>query len=279
MTTRRACIIGWPVSHSRSPMVHRYWLRQLGIDGDYASLAVEPERAAGFFAAFAESGFVGGNVTVPHKEKAFHAVGQKDEAATVLGAVNTIWLESGHLIGTNTDGIGFLANLDHSAPGWSANCRCAVVLGAGGASRAVAWALLGRGFEPVIIVNRTLERAEAIAGQFGSRIRAVAWEDLQSVLPAADLLVNTTSLGMAAQPPLEIDLRPLRSSAIVCDLVYVPLETALLRQARDRDLVAVDGLGMLLHQAVPGFEKWFGRRPEVTPELRNLIAADILAAP
>jgi len=278
MSVPTACIVGWPIAHSRSPMVHRYWLREIGIEGDYVPLAIEPERVAGFFSAFAESGFIGGNVTVPHKEVAFASVVHADEAAAILGAVNTIWLDDGRLCGCNTDTGGFLANLDQSAPGWSEKGRGrAVVLGAGGAARGVAWGLIGRGFDPVIVINRTADRAEAIADTFGSRVVAAPWEDREAALAGADILVNTTSLGMKGQPDLELDLRRMGNDAVVCDLVYVPLQTGLLRSARERGLVAVDGLGMLLHQAVPGFEKWFGKRPAVTEELRRLVAQDILA--
>jgi shikimate dehydrogenase len=278
VSRRTACLIGWPVKHTRSPLVHRYWLAEYGIDGDYVAVAVEPARAAGFFSAFAESGFVGGNVTVPHKETAFRAVKDCDDNAKALKAVNTIWLEDQRLIGCNTDAFGFLANLDQATPGWSRQGETALVLGAGGAARAVVWALLGRGFDPVVVVNRTVERAEMIAIDLGPRVRPASWETIGDWLPRTRLLVNSTSLGMAANPPLVVDLKPLPRDAVVQDLVYVPLETPLLRQARSLGLTAVDGLGMLLHQAVPGFEKWFGRRPEVTERLRAHVARDILAA-
>lgn len=277
MTVRTACVIGWPVAHSRSPLIHRYWLSRLGIAGDYVIAAVEPERIDAFLAGFADSGFVGGNVTVPYKENAFRAA-EVDAAAEALGAANTLWLEGRRLFGTNTDAEGFLANLDHGAPNWDGEDGTAIVLGAGGASRAVVWALLQRGCNPVVVVNRSFARANALATRFGVGVRPAGWDELPQWLPKARLLVNATSLGMHGQPPLAIDLSALPDGAVVNDLVYVPLETELLRAARGRGLVAVDGLGMLLHQAAPGFEKWFGTRPEVTPELRELVIADLVAS-
>jgi shikimate dehydrogenase len=275
VTGPTACVIGWPVRHSRSPLIHGHWLKTLGITGEYVAVPVEPDRIDAFLAAFPSSGFVGGNVTVPHKEAAFRAVAATDEAATAIGAVNTLWLERGRLVGGNTDAYGFLANLDEAVPGWAANAETAVVLGAGGAARAVVWALLDRGFAKVVLVNRSMDRAVALREVFGSTVRPAGWGELPHWLGRADLLVNTTSLGMAGQPPLEVDLSGLRNSAVVTDLVYVPLETPLLRAARQGGLAAVDGLGMLLHQAVPGFERWFGARPTVTRELRALVVGDL----
>lgn len=270
-----ACVIGWPVKHSRSPIIHRHWLSELRLAGDYVRHPVEPEHAAAFFADFAQGPFVGCNVTVPHKEVAFASVDHADAVATALGAVNTVWLENGRLLGSNTDAEGFVANLDHLAPGFDANPGEAIVLGAGGAARAVIWALKARGFAPIHVINRTRDRAEAMAERFGSDVRAAGWENLPALLPNASLLVNTTSLGMEGQPPLVIDLAAARDDLLVTDIVYIPLETPLLKAARARGLKTVDGLGMLLHQAVPGFERWFGRRPVVTPELRRLILADM----
>ncbi|WP_051231950.1 shikimate dehydrogenase [Kaistia adipata] len=270
-----ACVIGWPIKHSRSPIIHRHWLAELGIEGDYVRHAVEPEQVAAFFAALPDGPFVGCNVTVPHKEAAFAAVDQADAVATALGAVNTIWLENGRRLGSNTDAEGFIANLDQRAPGFDANPGPAIVLGAGGAARAVIWALKERGFAPIHVINRTRDRAEAMAERFGSVVRPAGWEDLPGLLPTASLLVNTTSLGMEGQPPLVIDLAAAPDALLVTDIVYIPLETPLLAAARARGLRTVDGLGMLLHQAVPGFERWFGVRPTVTPELRRLILADM----
>jgi len=274
VTVPTAVILGWPVRHSRSPMIHRHWLATMGIAGDYVPLPVEPDRIDVVLNAFAELGYVGGNVTVPHKEAAFRAVKAADDVAAALGAVNTLWFDGGHLVGGNTDAAGFLANLDEKAPGWD-EAGTALVLGAGGAARAVVWALRSRGVARIVVANRTIDRAEALAKHFGKPVEAAEWATIPKRLKKADLLVNTTTLGMAGQPDLALDLAPLPETAVVNDLVYVPLETGLLAAARKRKLVAVDGLGMLLHQAVPGFERWFGRRPEVTPALRDLIVADI----
>lgn len=275
MTAPKACVIGWPIKHSRSPVIHRFWLRELGIDGDYVVQPLEPERAAAWLANFAKSGYVGANVTVPHKETAYAVIERREPAARAIGAVNTIWLEDGKLVGTNTDGFGFLANLDQEAPRWSEHARTAVVLGAGGAARAIVWALAERGFERIHVVNRTVARAEALAERYGPAVRAGGWETLPGLLGNADVLVNTTSLGMEHQPPLDIDLAALSKDALVTDLVYVPLVTPLLAQAARRGLRTVDGLGMLLHQAAPGFEHWFGKRPQVTPALRAAVLADL----
>jgi shikimate dehydrogenase len=271
MTVPTACVVGWPVAHSRSPAIHRYWLRQLRIEGNYVPVAVEPERIAAFLRDFAKSGYVGGNVTVPHKEAAFAAVTDMDEAARAIGAVNTLWIDRGKLVGGNTDAFGFLANLDQAVENWDRNPGAAVVLGAGGASRAVIFALLERGFAPIHLVNRTLSRAEALAERFGTDVRPAGWETAGSLLGEAKLLVNTTTLGMKGSAPLELDLAGLPDDAVVTDLVYVPLTTPLIAAARARGLRAADGLGMLLHQAAPGFERWFGRKPAVSLELRAAI--------
>ncbi len=269
-----ACILGWPLSHTRSPLIHRFWLRSLGIAGDYLARPVAPDDIAAVLQGFAAGTFVGGNVTIPYKEQALAAVADADPAARAIGAVNTLWAEGGRLLGANTDAVGFLASLDADAPGWGGGGP-AVVLGAGGAARAIVWALLQRRFAPVTIVNRTPERAEGLALRFGSGAVAASWSDLPALLETASLLVNTTSLGMVGQPALDVDLAPLPATAIVTDLVYAPLETPLLAAAKARALRTVDGLGMLLHQAAPGFERWFGVRPAVTPELRALVVADL----
>jgi len=275
MTDPIACVVGWPVRHSRSPVIHRFWLKVYGIAGDYVIQPVEPADAGAFFAGFADGRYVGCNVTVPHKETAFAAVDHIEPAGRAIGAINTIWREDGRLVATSTDGVGFLANLDERAPGWSADPGPAVVLGAGGAARAVVWALLERGFAPVHVVNRSLDRAEALATRFGSQVRPAGWHDLPGVLREARVLVNSTSLGMEGQPALTIDLAALRPDCLVTDIVYVPLETPLLAAARARGLRTVDGLGMLLHQAAPGFAHWFGRTPEVTPALRRAVLRDM----
>ncbi len=272
-----ACVIGWPVTHSRSPVIHRFWLNQLGLEGDYVIKPVEPERAVDFFASFATSGFVGCNVTVPHKQAAFAAVDRREAAAEETGALNTIWIENGRLVGTNTDPLGFLANLDQEAPGWDAHAGPAVVLGAGGAARAIVWALIRRGLAPVTVVNRSRQRAEALRERFGPVVAIAGWDSLPGLLGAARVLVNTTTLGMHGQPPLDVDVARLPGDAVVSDLVYVPLETPLVASARRAGLSAVGGLGMLLHQAVPGFTRWFGQRPQVTPALTAVVQKSIEA--
>jgi shikimate dehydrogenase len=270
---RAACLIGWPAAHSRSPLIHHYWLRTLGIEGGYVIEAVPPEEFQDFVFRLSLRGFVGANVTIPHKERAL-ALSKPDARARAVGAANTLWYEDGELCSTNTDVEGFINNLDACASGWD-KTEDALVLGAGGAARAVVFGLLERGIRRVHVANRTVERARALAGQFGAGVMPVAWEEVSALLPRAGLLVNTTSLGMHGQPPLEVDVGLLPSHAVVADLVYVPLQTPLLEAARARGLKTADGLGMLLHQAVRGFELWFGRRPEVTPELRALVEADL----
>ena len=274
--SRAACLIGWPAAHSRSPMIHHYWLRKLGIEGGYNIEAVPPEGFAEFVQHLAGHGFVGANVTLPHKERAL-ALTVPDARARAVGAANTLWYEGDELRSTNTDIEGFINNLDASAKGWD-KIDDALVLGAGGSSRAVVYGLIERGIKRVHLANRTLERALALADQFGPAVHSVAWEKMGEVFPRAGLLVNTTSLGMHNQPALDVDVSLLPSQAIVADLVYVPLETELLKASRARGLRTADGLGMLLHQAVRGFELWFGQRPEVTPELRALVEADLRGA-
>ena len=271
---RAACLIGWPAAHSRSPLIHHYWLRTLGIEGGYNIEAVPPEGFAEFVLRLSSHGFVGANVTLPHKERAL-TLSVPDARARAVGAANTLWYEGGELRSTNTDIEGFINNLDASAQGWDGIDE-ALVLGAGGSSRAVVFGLVERGIKRVHLANRTPERARALADQFGENVHPIAWETIADALPRSGLLVNTTSLGMHGQPALEIDVGLLPSHAIVADLVYVPLETPLLAAARTRGLNTADGLGMLLHQAVRGFELWFGKRPEVTPELRALVEADLL---
>jgi shikimate dehydrogenase len=268
-----ACLIGWPAAHSRSPLIHRYWLRKLGIEGGYVIEAVPPDEFKDFLFRLSLRGFVGANVTLPHKERAL-ALSKPDERARAVGAANTLWFADGELCSTNTDVEGFINNLDACAPGWE-GAEDALVLGAGGSARAVLFGLLERGIKRIHLVNRTVARAQALADQFGERVAPVGWNAIGELLPRAGFLVNTTSLGMKGQPPLEIDVARLPPQAVVADNVYVPLETPLLEAARARGLKTADGLGMLLHQAVRGFELWFGRRPEVTAELRALVEADL----
>lgn len=274
----RAFILGWPVAQSRSPLVHGHWLKHYGLAGSYERIAVAPDEIEAFLMRLPQEDWVGGNVTVPHKAVAHRIVSERDPVAEATGAVNTLWMEAGKLCGANTDAPGFLANLDDRAAGWDARPGDAVVLGAGGAASAVGWGLRRRGFR-VHLVNRTLPRAEALAGRLGGDVHAHGWDAVPGLLREARVLVNTTSLGMSGKDEMAIDLAPLPDDALVTDAVYVPLETPLLAAARERGLVTVDGLGMLLHQAVAGFERWFGLRPTVTEDLRRLILADLGAVP
>jgi shikimate dehydrogenase len=270
---RAACLIGWPAAHSRSPLIHHHWLRTLGIAGGYSIEAVPPEAFGEFVLNLSRHGFVGANVTRPHKEHAL-TLAIPDARASAVGAANTLWYEGGELRATNTDVEGFINNLDASAPGWD-QVEEALVLGAGGASRAVVFGLAERGIRRIRLANRTSDRARTLAAQFGASVEAVARDAIQDLLPRAGLLVNTTSLGMEGQSELEIDVGRLPPHAVVSDLVYVPLRTPLLAAAEARGLKTADGLGMLLYQAVRGFELWFGQRPEVTAELRALVEADL----
>lgn len=272
--TLRACVMGYRIAHSRSPLLHGHWIKTLAIDGSYELADVAPAEFPAFLRGLRTRGYAGGNVTVPHKEVAFSTVDMHDADATAIGAVNTVWHEGARLVGGNTDAYGFIAHLDATRPGWSEAARRAVVLGAGGAARAVTHALLGRE-QQVHLVNRTAARAKGLAAYFAGAVSAHGTHELPKLLAGADLLVNATSLGMAGQPPLDIELKPLKGDAIVYDLVYVPVETDLLRRARARGNPTVDGLGMLLHQAVPGFARWFGVTPRVTPELRALLEGHI----
>ncbi|MGE3305785.1 MAG: shikimate dehydrogenase [Rhizobiaceae bacterium] len=272
--SRRAFVCGHPIAHSRSPMIHGHWLRTHGIDGSYGAVDVAPEDFAVFFDGLAQAGYAGGNVTIPHKEAAFARVAHRDAAAQAIGAVNTLWLEDGQVVGGNTDVTGFLANLDEGAPGWD-SAKVAVVVGAGGAARGIVYGLQQRGIRDIRIANRTHARAAELADHFGAGVSAHGSDALREISADAGLLVNTTSLGMHGASELPADPAWLPATAVVHDIVYVPLETPLLAAARGRGLRTVDGLGMLLHQAVPGFEKWFGVRPTVTPELRALVVADI----
>jgi len=272
-----ACVVGWPISHSRSPLIHNYWLKHYGIAGAYRSEAVPPEKFAAFVKSLPAHGYVGANVTVPHKEVAL-ACSAPDERARAVGAANTLWLDAtGQLRSTNTDVEGFLGNLDACAPDWSDGLRRAVVLGAGGAARAVVYALIERGITDIAVINRSRDRAEALRQRLSAGLRVLSWDERDLALGDADLLVNTTTLGMYGQPELALAVERLPAHAIVSDLVYVPLLTPLLAAAKARRLRSSDGLGMLLHQAVRGFALWFGQKPEVTPELRALVEADLSA--
>jgi len=273
----RACVIGWPVAHSRSPLIHRFWLESLNIAGSYELAAVTPADFPDFVGHLQGHGFVGANVTLPHKQTAFALCDVKLPAAERLKAVNTLWIEAGKLCGDNTDCAGFLGALDQDAPAWDSAPGTAVVLGAGGSARAIVYALLLRKMTRILLFNRSRDHAAKLASDFGAPVEVVDFGDLRDAMAGARLLVNTTSLGMRGQPPLTIDLTPLPPHAVVSDIVYVPLETPLVKAAKTRGLRAVPGIGMLLHQAAPGFERWFGKRPHVTAELRGLVEADIAA--
>jgi shikimate dehydrogenase len=272
----KACVIGWPIAHSRSPMIHGYWLREHRIDGTYEKIAVRPEEVEDFLRSMKAKGLAGCNVTLPHKEAALRVADEIHPAAREIGAANTLWLSGdGKLHADNTDAYGFMTHLKESAPDLELAGATAMLLGAGGAARAIVYGLQQAGVARILVANRTEARAAALVESFGDGLETVAWDDKETLLADCDLLVNTTSLGMEGQPPLEISLDRLGEDAVVADIVYKPLETPLLAAARERGNVCVDGLGMLLHQAVPGFERWFGVRPEVTPELRELVIADL----
>ncbi|MGC2786208.1 MAG: shikimate dehydrogenase [Roseiarcus sp.] len=273
----RAGVVGWPVEHSRSPIIHGYWLKELGIPGSYEKFVVRPGEFLEFVARIREGELAGANVTVPHKEAAFSACDERTPVAEALGAVNTLWRQDGRLMGDNTDVAGFLANMDEAGLSWAERAKLAIVIGAGGAARAIVYALISRGFERIAIVNRTQERAETLAAHFGGPTTAMAWADLPKTLAEADLLVNSSSLGMVGQPPLAVEVSALPQRAIVADAVYVPLRTSLIESASARGLRTVEGLGMLLHQAAPAFARWFGRKPEVTRALRALVEAEVMA--
>lgn len=272
-----AGIVGWPVSHSLSPVLHGHWLAEYGIDGAMVPLATRVEDFSAVIDGLRRAGFKGVNVTVPHKEAAF-ALSQPDAQARAVGAVNTLWLEDDVLRSTNTDVEGFLDNLDASAPGWDRDAGKALVLGAGGAARAVIHGLSSRGIDRIVVANRTASRAEALQASFGKRVQVADWARLEAELADAAVVINTTTLGMHGQPALALDLARLQSHAIVADIVYVPVVTPLLAAARARGLVTADGLGMLLHQAVRGFALWFGKTPVVTGELRALVEADLVSS-
>jgi shikimate dehydrogenase len=269
-----ACVIGWPVEHSRSPLIHNYWLKACRVAGEYRREAVAPDQLHGFLQSLAARGYVGANLIFPHKEAAL-AWSEPDDRARAVGAANTLWLD-GVLRATNTDVEGFLDNLDACVPDWDGNCDTAVVLGAGGAARAVVHGLLERDTSRIVVINRTPRRAQAIQQWFGSRVSIAAWEERDRWLGRAKLLVNATKLGMPGQPELVLDVSRLSADAVVADLVYVPLVTPLLRAATARNLRTADGLGMLLRQAVPQFQLWFGTRPEITKELRSLLEQDLM---
>jgi len=271
---KAVCVIAWPAGHSRSPLIHNYWIKLHKLNAEYRREAVPPEKFADFVSNLRANGYIGANISVPHKEVAL-TLTEPDDRARAVGAANALWYDDDRLRSTNTDVEGFLANLDAVTPGWDRGLSTAVVLGAGGGARAVIFALLAREVGRVYVINRTAARAKALQKKFGNRIQVASWEETTGLLGGAGLLVNTTTLGMVGQPPLDLNLR-CPPSLVVADLVYDPLVTGLLALARARGLRTADGLGMLLHQAVRGFQLWFGVRPEVTAELRALIEADLL---
>ncbi|MEQ8195376.1 MAG: shikimate dehydrogenase [Rhodospirillales bacterium] len=272
----RAGVMGWPISHSLSPRLHGFWLAQYGIAGAYEAIAVRPEDFAATFRGLGKAGYAGVNVTVPHKEAALANVDELDTVARRIGAVNTVVVEAdGRLRGSNTDAFGFLENLKAEAPAFDAEKGPAVVLGAGGAARAIVVALIDAGIPAITLLNRTRARAEALAAAIAGPIDVAPWEGGGDALRGAALLVNTTTLGMTGQPPLDLDLGNLPAAALVTDIVYNPLDTPLLKAARANGHETVDGIGMLLHQARPGFAAWFGVEPEVTPALRAHVLAGI----
>ncbi|MPZ11594.1 MAG: shikimate dehydrogenase [Kiloniellaceae bacterium] len=269
-----AGLIGWPVSHSRSPRLHGYWLAEHGIDGAYVPLPVAPEKMEPAVRGLAAAGLVGVNVTIPHKQSVLALCDEVDGIARRIGAVNLLVFADDRIVGTNTDSFGFMENLKGAAPVWAAKRTPATLLGAGGGARAVAVGLLDAGVPELRLVNRNRARAEQLAADIGGPITVLAWEERAAALAGAGLLVNSTSLGMSGQPPLELPLDDLPDGAVVADLVYSPLETALLAAARARGCVGVDGLGMLLHQGRPCFAAWFGPHPQVTEELRTFVLGE-----
>lgn len=277
--TKVAGVMGWPVEHSLSPRLHGFWLAEHGIDGVFVPLPVKPENFADALRALPKLGFVGASVTLPHKEAALALADEVDAQARRIGAVNTLIVRpDGGVLGRNTDAFGFMESLRESAPRWRADAGAAVVLGAGGAARAVVAALLEAGVSEIRVVNRTVERARELARAMAPATKGAVvarpWAERAAALAGAALVVNTTSLGMQGQPPLDLDLAPLPATATVADIVYAPLETPLLKAARARGLAGVDGLGMLLHQGRPAFAAWFGIEPQVTPALRAAVLAD-----
>jgi shikimate dehydrogenase len=275
--TINSFVCGHPVNHSRSPLIHNHWLKRYDIAGNYRAIDIAPANFASFVSALQANGFAGGNITIPHKEAAYSLAAKADEICHLIGAANTLWLEYGKLCATNTDARGFAANLDEGAPGWDKG-KTALILGAGGASRAVIYALLQRGFTSVMVANRTIERATELQHRFGAKLTAHRLEAAQELAKNAHIIINTTSLGMKGEGKIPLDMTMLNSDTLVTDIVYVPLMTPFLTAASQAGLKIADGLGMLLHQAAPGFEKWFGVLPTVNSQLRNAIIADMAAS-
>jgi shikimate dehydrogenase len=272
---KQACVIGWPIEQSRSPLIHGHWLKTYHIAGRYDRVAVPVGEAGAFVRSLEARGLEGCNVTAPHKHAVFEAADWRDPSAEAVGAANTVWRDGAKVCVANTDTYGFMTHLGQSAPGWDKKDAPIAVLGAGGAARAIVYGFLAAGAGGVRVINRTADRAEVLARHFGPRVEAYAWTDVAAAIHDASVVVNTTTLGMVGSGSLDLDLATLSSDTVAADIVYVPLETPFLARARARGLRTVDGLGMLLHQAVPGFERWFGVRPEVTETLRAILVADI----
>lgn len=271
-----AGVMGWPVMHSRSPKLHNYWLAQHGLIGAYVPLAIKEAGLEKALRALPALGFAGCNLTIPHKEQAMKIVDHLDPVAKRIGAMNCVIVGAdGSLSGTNNDGFGYIASIREAKPDWRADAGPVTVLGAGGAARAVLVSLIDEGATEIRLTNRTASRAEDLAKEFGPVIKTVAWNDRHDALGGAAMLINTTSQGMVGQPELDVKLDLLPKSALVSDIVYIPLETPLLSAARQRGNMTVNGLGMLLHQARPAFKAWFGVMPDVTVELRRMIEATI----
>lgn len=274
---KKACVIGWPIKHSRSPIIHNYWLNQHGIDGVYESVAVEPKNLNSFIRNLENNGYQGCNVTLPHKEAAVAAVDAFDKVVAQTGSLNTVYLQDKKILGTSTDGDGFLNNICTHYPDFNIEDKTIFMIGAGGSAKAICQKLICAKVKIIYVLNRTVERAFELQGNYGQIIQIVQTAEQESRLKASDILINTTSQGMVGQPPLDFNIDKLPNHAIVADIVYVPLKTKLIENAQARNLKTVPGLGMLLHQAVEGFEKWFGVRPSVTQELYDLVQADIMS--
>jgi shikimate dehydrogenase len=274
---KKACVIGWPIKHSRSPIIHNYWLKQLDIEGLYERVAVERKNLHDFIRNLEHNGYLGCNVTLPHKEAVVKAVDEYDTIVAQTGSLNTVYIKNHNICGTSTDGDGFLNNILAHYPDFQIQNKTMFMIGAGGSAKAICQKLISENVKTIYILNRTVERALELQNQFGEKIQIVLPEDTKERLKISDLLVNTTSQGMSGQPPLDININSLPDHAVVADIVYVPLKTQLIERAEAQNLKTVPGLGMLLHQAVEGFEKWFGVRPVVTRELYDLVEADILS--
>jgi shikimate dehydrogenase len=270
----KAAVIGHPISHSKSPLIHNEWIKTYGLQGSYEAIDIAPEELERGIQRLIDEGFAGFNVTVPHKEAVLALCDEVDHNARAIGAVNTVVIKDGKLRGLNTDGFGFLHNIWDVAPDFEFQNKRAVILGAGGAARAIISGLIGEEIGQIALTNRTREKAEKIKDEMGFSSYLIVvedWENRNQILKNADLLVNTTSLGMNGQPPLDINLNALPKTALVNDIVYAPLQTGLLKAAKENGNIAVTGIGMLIHQARPAFKEWFGLLPDVTDELRELV--------